>query len=383
MTFEVYLGRALAFLFILLAVTLQSSNAQNATYGPHLWDKPLDPAIFEKRVNEQLDLAQKSVDQILAVKGPRTIENTLVPYDNAVQYLDTAGYAVGGDADCESRLRHSRSGAGMIQKVSAVATALALNQALYHALAALDVSKADPATQYYVQRTLLEFRLAGVDKDDATRARIKTLNDEITKYSTQFERNLQESQLKVVVKDPKELDGLPEDFIKAHKPAADGTITLTSDSPDVTPVLKFCQERRPAQADLSCLQQPRLSAERRGAGRPAEEARGTGQPAGLQALGRHECRRQDGGERAKHREVHRRDRRGVEARGRARIQDAAGGGAEAGPVAAADRHCRTATTTSSSFAAASSTSTRRRRGPTSPTTGCSRAFSTSLPSSST
>ena len=34
---------------------------------------------------------------------------------------------------------------------------LALNQAVYKALAALDVSKADPATKYYVQRTLLEF----------------------------------------------------------------------------------------------------------------------------------------------------------------------------------------------------------------------------------
>jgi thimet oligopeptidase len=129
----------------------------------------------------------------------------------------------------------------MVERVSAVGTALALNQALYHALAALDVSKADAATQYYVQRTLLEFRLAGVDKDDATRARIRTLNDEITKYSSQFQRNLQESQLKVVVKSAAELDGLPDDYIKAHKPAADGTITLTSDSPDVTPVLKFAK----------------------------------------------------------------------------------------------------------------------------------------------
>jgi Zn-dependent oligopeptidase len=57
----------------------------------------------------------------------------------------------------------------MVQKVSAVATALSLNPAIFHALAGLDVSKADPATQYYVKRTLLEFRLAGVDKDDATR----------------------------------------------------------------------------------------------------------------------------------------------------------------------------------------------------------------------
>lgn len=240
MTFEFYAGRALACLFVLLAAALQTT-AQNATYGPHVWDKPVDPAIFEKRVNEQLDMAQKSVDQLLAVTGPRTIENTLAPYDDAVQRLDTAGYQSGVmqivNPDAAIRDRSQ----AMVEKVSAVATALALNQSLYHALAALDVSKADPATKYYVQRTLLEFRLAGVDKDDATRARIKTLNDEITKFSTQFQRNLQESQLKVVVKNVTELDGLPEDYIKAHKPAADGSITLTSDSPDVIPVLKFAK----------------------------------------------------------------------------------------------------------------------------------------------
>jgi len=238
MTFYVHAGRSLACLLILMAATIHTT-AQTTPFGPHLWDKPVDPAIFEKRINEQLDLAQKSVDQLLAVEGARTIENTLAPYDNAIKALDTAGYQsyamqiVNPDAAIRDRAQ------AMVQKVSAVATALALNQSLYHAIAALDVSNADSATKYYVQRTLLEFRLTGVDKDEATRARIKTLNDEITKYSTQFERNLAESQIKVVVKDPKELDGLPEDFIISHKPAPDGTITLTSDSPDVTPVLKF------------------------------------------------------------------------------------------------------------------------------------------------
>jgi thimet oligopeptidase len=240
MTFDAHAGRGLALLLLLFAATLQSSVAQ-VSYGPHLWDKPLDPATFEKRVNEQLDLAQKSIDQVIAVSGPRTVENTLAPYDNAVLYLDTAAYQSGlmqiVNPDSAIRDRAQK----MVEKVSAVATTLALNQGIYRALSQLDVSKANPATQYYVKRTLLEFRLAGVDKDDATRARIKTLNDEITKYATQFERNLQESQLKVVVKNAGELDGLPEDFIKAHKPAADGTITLTSDSPDVTPVLKFAK----------------------------------------------------------------------------------------------------------------------------------------------
>ncbi|HVP54350.1 MAG TPA: M3 family metallopeptidase [Candidatus Eisenbacteria bacterium] len=240
MTNYVNAGRLLVCLTLLAAATI-SADGQSTPYGPHVWDKPVDPAKFEKRIDEQLDMTQKAVDQLVAVKGRRTIENTLAPYDEAVQHLDTAYYQSGlmqivnPDAAIRDRAQ------AMVQKVSAAATELALNQKLYKALAAMDVSKADPATKYYVQRTLLEFRLAGVDKDDATRARIKTLNDEITKYSSQFQRNLQESQLKVVVKDPKELDGLPEDYINSHKPAADGTITLTSDSPDVTPVLKFAK----------------------------------------------------------------------------------------------------------------------------------------------
>ena len=119
----------------------------------------------------------------------------------------------------------------MIQKVSAVATAFALTSRSTTLSRRSTSSKADSATHYYVHRTLLEFRLAGVDKDDATRARIKTLNDEITKYSYQFQRNLAESQLKVVVK---ESDGTRRPsgrLYRAHKPAADGTITLTSDRP--------------------------------------------------------------------------------------------------------------------------------------------------------
>jgi Zn-dependent oligopeptidase len=240
MTYHIHAIRAIACLLMLAAATLQAT-AQSTPYGPHLWDNPLDPATFEKRINEQLDLVQKSIDQLLAVKGARTIENTLAPYDTALEHLDTAGYQSGvmQIVSPDSAIRDRAQ--AMVEKVSAVATALALNQSLYRALTALDASKADPATKYYVERTLLEFRLAGVDKDEATRAHIKTLNDQITKYATQFQRNLQESQLKVVVTDPKELDGLPEDFIKAHKPAADGTITLTSDSPDVEPVLKFAQ----------------------------------------------------------------------------------------------------------------------------------------------
>jgi thimet oligopeptidase len=241
MTFGMRARVGVAWLGLLCAGSFQMVFAQASVERPHLWDRPLDPAILEKRVNEQLELAQKSINELLAVKGPRTIENTLAPFDNATEKLDTAGYQTGLMQNLNPDAKIRDRAQALIQKVSTASTALSLNTAIFHALADLDVSQADAATQYYVKRTLLEFRIAGVDKDDATRARIQALNDDITKLATEFERNIQDSQIKVVVKDRAELDGLPEDYINLHKPGADGSITLTSDSPDVIPVLKFAK----------------------------------------------------------------------------------------------------------------------------------------------
>ena len=49
-----------------------------------------------------------------------------------------------------------------------------------NALSSLDLSKADAATKYYVERQLLEFRLAGVNKDEATRNKLKELNVQLS-----------------------------------------------------------------------------------------------------------------------------------------------------------------------------------------------------------
>jgi thimet oligopeptidase len=212
-----------------------------ALYGPHLWDAPLTPDTLQKRVDEQLALAQKALDQMLAVTGARTVDNTLAPFDDATLHLDAAGMQAGAMQNVSPDAAVRDRAQQMIQKISTFSTALSLNHKVYEALAAVDVANADASTKYYVQRTLLEFRLAGVDKDDATRARIQSLNDEITKISTDFERNIQDSQIKIVVKNAAELDGLPADYIKAHPAAADGSITLTSDSPDVLPVMKFAK----------------------------------------------------------------------------------------------------------------------------------------------
>jgi len=224
-----------------LAGVIAAAAQEMPKSQPPLWSTKPDVAAFEKIENDRLAAAQRSIDEITAVKGDKTIENTLVPYDEAVHQIDSANYFAGLMQQVHPEEEFRNHATDMTRKVSAVATALSLNQGVYHALASLDLSSADSATRYYVQRQLLEFRLAGVDKDDATRARLKKLNDQLTDEQSMFDRNISDGEKTVDVDSVSELDGLPQDYIDRHKPGTDGKIHITTDYPDVFPALKFAR----------------------------------------------------------------------------------------------------------------------------------------------
>ena len=207
---------------------------------PTVWATKPDVAGFEKIENDRLTAAQASIDKLVAVKGPRTIDNTLALFDEATRQLNAAGYLAGLMEQVHPDATFRDHATAMLTKASAAQTAIALNHEVYSALAAIDLSHADGATRYYVQRQLLEFRLAGVDKDEATRARLKELNQKATDLQSAFDRNISDDQ-KIVEADPGELAGLPQDYIDRHKPGANGKVRLTTDYPDALPVSTFAK----------------------------------------------------------------------------------------------------------------------------------------------
>ena len=204
-----------------------------------IWSAEPNAAMFEKVENDRLNAAQRAIDKIVAVKGPRTVDNTLAHYDDALKQLNSAFYfsslmeAVHPDAAFRDRAT------AMTRKVSAAQTALALNHDVYRGLAAIPLTHADAATQYYVRRQLLEFRLAGVDKDDTARARLKVLSDALTEEQSAFERNINDGQKVIAVQSASELAGLPQDYIDNHKPDKNGVIHITTDYPDFVPAMNF------------------------------------------------------------------------------------------------------------------------------------------------
>jgi len=236
------------FLFVAALVSALSASAlastaraETAATNAPFWTGMTDPAAFDRAMDARIARTRTLLTTLVGVKGPRSIDNTLRPYDDMLLELD----AVSSQAQLiqsvhpEERMRQTAE--KISQKASALGTEISLNRGVFDALSAVDASHADAETRYYLTRTLRDFRLAGVDKDDATRKRIKELRDELVVVGQEFDRNIRTDLRTVTAASASELDGLPADFVARHKPDAKGVITLTIDYPDSLPVLSFAK----------------------------------------------------------------------------------------------------------------------------------------------
>jgi thimet oligopeptidase len=238
------MNRCLAVPVVVSALACSSALAQPPAPPKedplHIWAGNVTPESVQNWVNHRLDLSRQAVDRLIDVKGARTINNTLAPYDQAADEIAIAAMQAGllNAVHREKAVRDLTQ--KLAQTVSSAQTDLSLNQKVYKALSALNLSGADPGTRHYVERTLLEYRLAGVDKDDATRAKVRALQDKITELSLAFSRNVAESANKVKA-EKSEMAGLPADFLAKHPPAANGSITIATDNAEVMTVLEYAK----------------------------------------------------------------------------------------------------------------------------------------------
>jgi thimet oligopeptidase len=199
------------------------------------------PDDFTARTLAGLERARALLPQILAAQGPRTVESTLEPYNEMMMYAEhTAGQAglmsaVHPDEVVRDAARTCE------QEVDSFMSALRLDRGLYEAFAAVDTAALDAETGRLVEHALRDFRRGGVDRDEPTRARLKAIDEELTRLGQTFQKNIVEDVRHVTVSDPSALAGLPEDFIKAHPPDESGVIRITTDYPDYTPFISYAE----------------------------------------------------------------------------------------------------------------------------------------------
>ena len=220
------------------------TTSVGSTQDLHVWEAggAASAEALTAWVSARLAAHENALAALLAVAGERTPENSLRHFDAAIEQLSLAG-AQAGILNSVAADKAVRDQAQMeAQRVAMAGSSLSLNRAVYDALVAISLEGASSATKHYVERTLLGYRLSGVDKDEATRDRLHALHDGATQLSLEFSRNIQEGG-KTIEATPEELEGLPADYIARHpaQKAESGAerVTLTTDPPDMMPVMTF------------------------------------------------------------------------------------------------------------------------------------------------
>ena len=193
---------------------------------------------FTTRCDSALALVEKMLTDLETRDTPAG-KGDIKDYDTLLNVAYAVGYGEGSviaESNPDAAIRET--GDACQQKTSDMLTRVSLSRPVYDRLMTIDATTLDDRSDYLLSRALSEYRRAGIDKDEATREKVRSLNADIAGMSTEFNKNLREIQGKVKVA-PEDLVGLPEDYITAHPPGEDGMVTLTTDYPDLFPVYTY------------------------------------------------------------------------------------------------------------------------------------------------
>ncbi|HYZ90747.1 MAG TPA: M3 family metallopeptidase [Myxococcales bacterium] len=187
-----------------------------------------------------MELARARVTRLKEMSAPRRLRDALAAYDEATGALSDASAraSIARNAHPSAAMRDAAEICE--QEVEALSTEMSLDRGIYEALRDLDANGEDAPTRFYLERVLRDFRRAGVDRDDDTRARIRTLNEELVRIGQEFSRNIRDD-VRAIELDPRELDGMPDDYARAHRPGPDGKVRITTDYPDYVPFLSYAK----------------------------------------------------------------------------------------------------------------------------------------------
>ncbi|MDF2581076.1 MAG: peptidase, partial [Microbacterium sp.] len=137
-----------------------------------------------------------------------------------------------------------------VQAIDALLSQRALDPALFAVFDGLATDGLDATARRLLAHIQRDFRRGGVDRDEATRDRLRALAERDTKLSLQFSRNIRDGRRELKL--PAEaLEGLPQDFIDAHPVDDEGLVTLTTEYTDLMPVREFAVRRSTRTALLS------------------------------------------------------------------------------------------------------------------------------------
>jgi thimet oligopeptidase len=235
-------------IFILLAtmagppIAAQPVDQQIDTFTDMLVVAPQSVELANARCDQAVSIGRESIEALEARKGAATIENDLQALDDFVRLMAGArGEAsLWFNLDTDEEIRSS--GQGCLTRLDSLYSRVWGSRAVYDRIAVIPDAEVPDNLRYPLDRLLLTYRLAGVDRDAETRSQLEELNNQISELAAQFSRNIADGGRSESFA-AGELEGLPEDWLASHPADGSGLIEVTTASPDAVPVIQFAHNR--------------------------------------------------------------------------------------------------------------------------------------------
>ena len=198
-------------------------------------------------VNSTIAQGEALIADVLAVSGPRTFRNTLLPLEELGRSVAIAfgrGPFLGRVATDDATRDRARTAEEQVQKWT---LDLVSRRDLYEAVGSYAATEEADALEGEAARaldhTMRDFRMAGHELDDQARHRVQELRTRLVELKVAFAANLAEYEdgMEVMADD---LDGMPDSYIDRLGPgSAEGTYRITMAYPHVIPFLENSPRR--------------------------------------------------------------------------------------------------------------------------------------------
>lgn len=213
----------------------------------------VEPRHVEPAIDQLLEENRAEIARILADKDNISWENTIEPLEALDERLSRAWSPVKHLNAVKNSDDLRKAYNACIAKLSAYSTELGQNEAYYAACKQIaESAEFDQLTQpqkKVIENALRDFRLSGIELNEADRARYKEIRQQLSKVSSSFEENLLDATnaWKKHITNEDDLAGLPESTRQlaaqlAQRDELEGWV-FTLDFPCYMPVMTYSDDQ--------------------------------------------------------------------------------------------------------------------------------------------
>ncbi len=200
-----------------------------------------DVVRFRREVDSALADSRASRDRFVALASSTSFAELVEGFDRIRRPLDPVRGAASLFVNTHPDEAMRDAARELEQAIAALDTEFSLDRAIHDRLRAAEPSpSADAADRRLRERALRDFHKSGVDRDEATRTRIRAISDELVRLGQEFEDNIISDVRSIAIPEGRAgLAGLPDDYVRAHEPDASGAVHISTDPSDYLPFITY------------------------------------------------------------------------------------------------------------------------------------------------